>query len=68
MRGMLPFGLDFYNRIDHGRKLEDIEEKLWSFGGKSVALRYLGSAQGGEDVNGLLEDLQEAVDDYMVCP
>jgi len=36
--------------------------------GKSSALRYLNNTQDGEDVSGLLEDLQEAVNDYMVCP
>lgn len=50
------------------RKLKDIEEQLTSLGEKSVPLRYLDNAQDGEDVNGLLEDLQEAVNDYMVRP
>ena len=31
-----------------------------------MPLRFLDNAQDGEDVNGLLEDLQEAVNDYMV--
>ena len=39
-----------------------------SLGGKSVPLRFLDNAQDGDDVNGLLEDLEEAVNDYMVCP
>ena len=47
-------------------KLKDIEEQLWSLSGKSAPLRYLDNAQDGEDVRGLLEDLQEAVNDYMV--
>jgi len=34
--------------------------------GKFAPLRYLDNAQDSEDVNGLLEDLQEAVNDYMV--
>ena len=33
-----------------------------------MALRYLDNVQDTEDVNGLLEDLQEALNDYMVCP
>ena len=51
-------------------KLKDIEERLVSLGGESAppSLRYLDNAQDGEDVNGLLGDLQEAVNDYMVRP
>jgi len=49
------------------RKLEDIKEQLESLHGKSVPLRYLDNVQDGEDVSGLLEDLQEVVNDYMVC-
>ena len=48
-------------------KLKDIEEQLRSLSGKSVPLRYLDNVQDGEDVGGLLEDLQEAVNDYLVC-
>ena len=33
---------------------------------KSTPLRFLDNAQDKDDVNGLLEDLQEAVGDYMV--
>ena len=49
------------------RKIKDIEEQLVSLGGKSAPLRYLDNVQDSEDVNGLLEDLQEVVGDYMVC-
>ena len=48
------------------RKLEDIKESLLPLCEKSAPLRVLDNAQDGEDVNGLLEDLQAAVDDYMV--
>ena len=48
-------------------KLKNIGEQLASLGGKSVPLRYIENVQDGGDVNGLLEDLQEAVGDYMVC-
>ena len=48
------------------RKLEDIEEQLQSMRGESALLRLVDHAQDGEDVNGLLDDLQEAVNDYMV--
>ena len=48
------------------RKLEDIEERLRSLDGKPAPLQITDNDQGGEDVNGLLEDLQEAVHDYMV--
>lgn len=54
--------------INPPRKLEDIEKKLWPLGGEPVAFRYLDSVQGGEDINWLFEDLQEAVHDYMVRP
>ena len=47
-------------------KLKDIEEQLLSLQGKSVPLRYLDNVQDSDDVNGLLEDLQEAINDYMV--
>ena len=50
------------------RKFKDIEEQLHSIGGKSVPLRYLDNIQDGEDVGGLLEDLQETINDYMVGP
>ena len=48
------------------RKLQSIEGQLRSLRGKSASLRFLDNAQDGEDVRGLLEDLQEAVNDYMV--
>ena len=48
------------------RKLQNIEGQLRSLRGKSASLRFLDNAQDGEDVRGLLEDLQEAVNDYMV--
>ena len=48
------------------RKLKDIEEQLWSLHGKSVLVRLADNAQDSEDVNGLLEDLRETVNDYMV--
>ena len=48
-------------------KLKVIQEQLVSLGAKSVPLQYLDNAQDSEDINGLLEDLQEAVGDYMVC-
>ena len=47
-------------------KLKDIEEQLQSLHGKSVLLRLVDNAQDGEDVNGLLEDIREAIGDYMV--
>ena len=47
-------------------KLRNIEEQLRSLHGKFILLRIADNAQDGEDVNGLLEDLREAVNDYMV--
>jgi len=51
-------------------KLEDIEEQLRSLREESALLRLVDNAQASKDVSGLLEDLQEAVGDYMVrlCP
>ena len=48
------------------RKLKDIEERLGSLDGKPALLRLADNAQGSEGVNGLLEDLRDAVHDYMV--
>jgi hypothetical protein len=48
------------------RKLKDIEEQLRSLYGKSALLRFVDNVQDSGDVSGLLEDLQEAVNDYMV--
>lgn len=47
-------------------RLKEIEEESRSLGEKSVPLRYLDSAQDSKVVSGLLNDLQEAVNDYMV--
>jgi len=49
------------------RKLKGIEEQLRSLHAKSALLRFVNNVQDSEDVSGLLEDLQEAVNDYMVC-
>ena len=49
-------------------KLKDIEERLRSLHEKSALRRFADNTQDSEDVSGLLEDLQEAVNDYMVCP
>lgn len=57
----------FQTKFSHPpSKLEKIEEKLRSLHGKFVLLRLPDNAQDGEDVNGLLEDLREAISDYMV--
>ena len=48
------------------RKLKDIEERLRSLDGKPALLRPTDDDQESEGVNGLLEDLREAVHDYMV--
>jgi hypothetical protein len=49
-------------------KLEDIEERLRSLREKSALLQVVDNVQDSADVGGILEDLQEAVNDYMVCP
>ena len=48
------------------RKLKDIEGRLRPLDGKLALLRLAHNAQDSEGVNGLLEDLREAVNDYMV--
>ena len=52
--------------LNPSRKLKDIEEQLRSLHEKFLLLRLVDNAQDGEDVSGLLEDLREAVNDYMV--
>ena len=52
--------------LNPASKLKDIEEKLRSLHEKFVLLRLVDNAQDSEDVSGLLEDLQEAVNNYMV--
>ena len=47
-------------------KSKDIEEQLRSLHEKPLPLRYLDNDQDRADVDGLLEDIQEAVNDYMV--
>lgn len=47
-------------------RLKGIDEQLRSLYGKSVVARVVDNDQDGEDASGLLEDLQEAVNDYMV--
>jgi len=49
-------------------RFKGIKEELQSFAGNSMPLRYFGGVQDGEDIGGLLDDLQEAIDDYMVRP
>ena len=46
--------------------LENIENRLRSLHEKFLLLRLVDNVQDSEDVSGLLEDLQEAVNDYMV--
>ena len=48
------------------RKLNEIGEQLWPLYEKSMPVRLVDNNQDGDDVSGLLEDLQQAVNDYMV--
>ena len=48
------------------RKLKDIGKRLESLLRKSASLRLVDNVQDNDDVSGFLEDLQEAVRDYMV--
>ena len=52
--------------LNPSSKLKDIEGQLRSLHEKFLLLRLVDNAQDGEDVSGLLEDLREAVNDYMV--
>ena len=47
-------------------KFKDIEEQLRSLQEKPLPLRYLDNDQDRADVDGLLGDLQEAMNNYMV--
>jgi hypothetical protein len=49
------------------RKFKSIEETLRLFPQKSLILRVADHVKDNEDVSGLLEDLQEAINDYQVC-
>ena len=53
-------------RLNPPSKLENLEEQLQSLRGESALLQLVNNVQGDEDVDRLLEDLQEAIDDYMV--
>lgn len=48
-------------------KLKTTEEALRSLHQKSALLRFTDHVQDNGDVSGLLEDLQEAINDYQVC-
>ena len=47
-------------------KFKDIEEQLRSLQEKPLPLQYLDNDQDRADVDGLLGDLQEAMNNYMV--
>ena len=49
-------------------KLKDIEERSRPLREKFVLLRFIDSVEDSKDVSGLLEDIREAVGDYMVRP
>ena len=51
---------------NHSSKLEDIEVQLRSLREESALLRLVENTRDSEDVNELLDDLQEAVNGYMV--
>ena len=44
-----------------------IEEQLRSLGRKPAIARFVDHVQDDEDVSGILEDLQETINDYQVC-
>ena len=48
------------------RKLKDIEDRLRPLHGEPALLQLTDNDQDGEGVNRLLEDLREAIHDYMV--
>ena len=47
---------------------KDIGEKLLPLSEKPGLRRLADHIQDDEDVSGLLEDLQESISDYQVCP
>jgi len=53
--------------LNNSSKLKENEEQLQLLHRKSALLQLTDNVQDSEDVNRLLEDLQEAVNDYMVC-
>ena len=49
-------------------KLKDIVERSRPLRDKFALLRFVDSDEDSKDVSGLLEDIREAVGDYMVRP
>ena len=49
-------------------KLKDIEKRSGPLRDKFVFLRYLDSVQDSKDVSGFVENIREAIEDYMVRP
>ena len=49
-------------------KFKNIGETLESLKQKSALVRFTDHVQDNEEVSGLLEDLQEAINDYQVRP
>lgn len=48
-------------------QLKTTEETLRLLYEKSALLRFTDHVRDNKDVSGLLEDLQEAINDYQVC-
>ena len=59
--------LYLYRILNHPSKLKHIEERFRSFGGRPAFPPFADGSDDSKDVDGLLEDLQETVGDYMVC-
>ena len=47
--------------------MKNTEETLRSLHQKSALLTFIDHVRDNKDVSGLLEDLQEAINDYQVC-
>ena len=50
-----------------GRKLEDIHQGLTLLEGQWGVTGFLTNTENAQEINGLVEDLHEAMMDYQVC-
>jgi hypothetical protein len=50
-----------------GRKLEDIHQDITQLAGQGAAVGFLTNTKNAQRINGLVEDIREAMMDYQVC-
>jgi hypothetical protein len=50
-----------------GRKLEEVRKTLDSMGTQKDIVKFLNNSENAQRVNGLVEDIRDALVDYQVC-